>query len=379
VLDPRDGSVVAMASVPGYDPNIFVDGVSQEEWDRLSSQAVFNNFAIQGNYAPASAFKAVAYVLALEEGIFPADASAQTDGGSYFCDGQLEFPFTDGSQQVFRDWLAEGHGAVDIHGGLHTSCDLYFWEIALSIWSNRIRDDGTGLYDEDLLQQWARKLGFDNETGVDLPFEQDGLIPDREWFERAQRESPGLVRAGPWTGGDVMNAVVGQGSVLSTPLQLANAYAAIVNGGTLWKPRVVAAVSDQDGTIVTVNEPEALNEIALSPGTVAFFRRDLQEVANGARGTARSAFADFGENVELVGGKTGTAEIIKGDTAAEDVDTAVFVGVAPITSPEFVVVTLIERGGSGGRTAAPTARRVLQYLMNGEAGMTPIIAGEEAD
>lgn len=379
VLDPRNGEVLAMASVPGYDPNIFVDGVTQDEWDRLSELAVFNNFAIQGAYAPASAFKAIAYVTALEEGIFPDEASAQSDTGSYFCSGKLEFPFTDGSQQVFNDWIAEGHGPIDLHSALETSCDLYFWQVALSIWTNRIRDDGTGLYPEDLLQQWARKLGFDDETGIDLPFEKDGLIPDREWFQRAQRETPGLVRDGPWTGGDVMNAVVGQGSVLATPLQLANAYAAIVNGGTLWRPRVVTTITDQDGEVLRANEPEALNVIDLSPATVAGFRRDLELVVNGPRGTARSAFTDFGPGVDEVGGKTGTAEVIKGETAAEDVDTALFVGVAPITSPRYVVAVVIERGGSGGRIAAPTARRVLQYLMNGPSGMTPIVAGEEAD
>lgn len=375
VLDPRDGSVVAMASVPGYDPNIFVDGISQEEWDRLSSQAVFNNFAIQGIYSPASTFKAIAYVLALEENIFPREAATQTDDGAYFCDGKLEFPFTDGSQQVFNDWLREGHGPIDLHSGLHTSCDLYFWEVALSIWSNRDAPDGN----ENLLQEWSRRFGFDEETGIDLPFEQEGLIPDRAWFERAQKETPGLVRDGPWTGGDVMNAVIGQGSVLSTPLQLANAYAAIVNGGTLYQPRVVARVVDQDGEVVQENEPTVIRVTELAPQTVAFFRRDLQQVVNGPRGTARAAFADFGEGVAQVGGKTGTAEIIKGETADEDVDTAVFVGVTPITSPEYVVVTLIERGGSGGRIAAPTARRVLQFLVNGEAGMTEIVAGEEAD
>ncbi len=379
VLDPTSGAVLAMASVPGYDPNIFVDGVTQEEWDRLSALAVFNNFAIQGVYAPASTFKAVAYVTALEEGIFPDEASTQTDAGEYFCSGKLEFPFTDGSQQVFNDWILSGHGPIDLHGALETSCDLYFWQVALSIWTNRIRDDGTGLYAEDLLQQWARQLGFDDETGVDLPFEKDGLIPDRQWFQRAQRETPGLVRDGPWTGGDVMNAVVGQGSVLTTPLQLANAYAAVVNGGTLWTPRVVTTITDQDGNVLRLNAPEALNQIDLSPATVAAFRRDLQQVVNGARGTARSAFADFGEGVEQVGGKTGTAEVIKGETAAEDVDTALFVGVAPISSPRYVVAVVIERGGSGGRIAAPTARRVLQYLMNGSTGMTPIVAGEEAD
>ncbi len=379
VLDVTDGSVLGMASVPGYDPNIFVDGISQEEWDRLSELAVFNNFAIQGVYAPASTFKAIAYVTALEENIFPREQTPQTRTGTYFCDGQLAFAFTDGSQQVFNDWLPEGHSSVDINSALHTSCDLYFWEIALSIWTNRQRDDGAGVYAEDLLQQWAREFGFDDETGVDLPFETDGLIPDRDWFERAQRETPGLVRDGPWTGGDVMNAVIGQGSVLSTPLQLANAYAAMVNGGTLWQPRVVTAVVDQAGSVLMANEPTVLNEIDLSPQTVASFRRDLQQVVNGDRGTARSAFADFGLLVEEVGGKTGTAEVIKGDTAAEDVDSALFVGVAPISSPRYVVAVVIERGGSGGQIAAPTARRVLQFLLNGEAGMTPIVAGEEAD
>ena len=379
VLDVTDGSVVAMASVPGYDPNIFVDGISQDEWDRLSRLAVFNNFAIQGVYAPASTFKAVAYVTALEENIFPRDQTTQTESGGYFCDGQLEFAFTDGSQQVFNDWLAEGHGLVDIHGGLQTSCDLYFWEIALSIWTDRQREDGAGKYSEDLLQQWARQFGFDDETGIDLPFETDGLIPDREWFTRAQRETPGLVRDGPWTGGDVMNAVIGQGSVLSTPLQLANAYAAMANGGTLWVPRVVTSLTDQDGDVIRTNEPQVANEIEMSPETVAAFRRDLQQVVNGGRGTARSAFEDFGPGVEQVGGKTGTAEVIKGETADEDVDTALFVGVSPISNPRYVVLVVVERGGSGGRIAAPTARRVLQFLLNGEAGMTPIVAGEEAD
>jgi len=130
---------------------------------------------------------------------------------------------------------------------------------------------------------------------------------------------------------------------------------------------------------VFTNEPEAINQIELSPSTVAAVRRDLQQVVNSERGTARSAFADFGEGVEQVGGKTGTAEVIKGETAAEDVDTALFVGVAPIISPKYVVVVVIERGGSGGQIAAPTARRVLQFLVSGPVAMTPIVAGEEAD
>lgn len=378
VLDPNDGSVLAMASAPSYDPNIFVDGVSVAEWDRLSELAVFNNFAIQGEYAPASTFKTVAYMLAMEEGIFALEADAQRHDAPYFCSGQLQFLFTDGSPQVLNDWQTAGHGLVDLHTGLQTSCDLYFWQIALNIWTNRMREDGTGVYAEDLLQKWARLFGFDEKTGIDLPFERDGLIPDRQWFERAQKETPGLVRDGPWTGGDVLNAVIGQGSVLTTPLQLANAYAAMVNGGTLWQPRVVSAVVGQSGDVVRENAPKVLREIDLSPATVAFLRQDLRSVVSGPAGTARSAFADFGENLELVGGKTGTAEIIKGETADEDVDTAVFVGVAPVMDPDYVVVVFVERGGSGGQVAAPTGRRILQYLLTGTTAMTPVVVGTEA-
>lgn len=380
VMDPRSGAVLAMAGVPSYDPNVFVGGLSQEDFEALSEIGAFNNFVIQGEYAPASAFKAVAYFMAAEEGIYPVDEDGQSDTGEYFCTGSLEFPFNDGSAQVLNDWTRAGHGAVDLHTGLQASCDPYFWQVALNVWTNRQRADGDGDYPEDLLQQWAREFGFDEETGIDLPFERDGLIPDREWFERAQQETPGLVREGPWTGGDVMNAVIGQGSVLATPIQLANAFSAMVNGGTLFKPRVVGRILDQDGNVVRENEPEVLNEVDVQRSTVNAFRRDLQQTVNGAVGTARSAFADFGEGVEWVGGKTGTGSVIRGETPAEDVDNAVFVGVAPVNAPDYVVAVLIERGGSGGSIAAPTTRRVLQYLMNGRTGMTDIVTpAEDAD
>jgi len=376
VIDATDGSLVAMSSVPGFDPNIFVEGVSENEWARLNSQAVFNNFAIQGVYSPASTFKTVAYIAALEEAIFPQEV--QSDEGEYTCDGLLEFRFNDGSPQLYRDWLAAGHGPVDLHRGLQASCDLYFWEIALKVWNGRNSE-----FDQDLLQQWARKFGFDQATGIDLPFERSGLIPDEGWFTTAQRETPLLVRDTPWAGGDVMNIVIGQGSVLATPLQLANAYAAMVNGGTLWQPRVVDHIVTADGAVLE-NTPLAISKIDLGPRTVNLLRTDLQQVVNGGNGTARTAFANFGDNVELVGGKTGTGEVIKrtaenADEIPTDVDNALFVGVAPINDPKYVVVVVIERGGSGGRVAAPTAARVLQFLLNGVDGLTDVGAGEDAD
>jgi penicillin-binding protein 2 len=256
VLDPRDGSVVAMASVPGYDPTIFVDGLTEAEWAGLQSGAVFNNFAIQGVYAPASTFKSIAYVAALEEGIYPEDATIDSPAGVYDCEGRLEFQFTDGSPQVYRDWTE--HGAVDLHEALQESCDVYFWQLALRVWSS---DD----VDESIIQDWARDLGFGSRTGIDLPFEQQGLIPDREWFNQVQAENPGRVREGSWVGGDLMNVVVGQGEVLSTPLQLANAYAAMLNGGRCGGPASSTASSTAKATSASSTRPTRCGRSTSTP------------------------------------------------------------------------------------------------------------------
>ncbi|MDH3730475.1 MAG: penicillin-binding protein 2 [Acidimicrobiia bacterium] len=376
VIDPRDGSIVAMGSIPSFDPSIFVGGLTQEEWSVLQDKGAFNNFAIQGSYAPASTFKVVAYSLALEQSMYPQaeeDALAlQNHTDDYFCSGRLEFHFQDESQQVFNDWTPAGHGSVDLHEALAASCDLYFWELALRVW--RGAEEGI---DEGALQDWAEQLGFGSATGIDLPFEQTGLVPDREWFETTQRETPGRVRAeGTWSGGDVMNLVIGQGALTSTPLQLANAYAALVNGGTLWQPRVVSHVINADGEIIFENPAKPLRKLTLDAATVTLLRRDLSLAVNSGSGTARSAFADSRVR-SLIGGKTGTAEVIQGDTDATDVDTAWFVGVAPIDDPEYVVAIVIERGGSGGRIAAPTARKVLEKALGLEPG--PLVAAEDAD
>lgn len=434
VEDPRDGSILAMAAYPSFDPNSFVDGLSEEEWEALGSENAFTNFAVQGLYSPASTFKAVAYMLAIEEEIYPVDRpiedrvlgnttsttdaeveevdSSETtiveetttlvdedfpgsdrevprpqgslqpltsDVDPYNCTGSLRFEFSDGSSQVYRDWKRDGHGPLDLHGALQASCDLYFWEVALRIWNER--DDENGINNEDLWQEWARAFGFDDKTGIDLPFEKEGLIPDRQWFRDEQRKGSGRVReTGPWVGGDLMNAVVGQGEVLVTPLQLSNAFSAMVNGGTLWQPRVTSEVIAPDGTTAEENAPTALGSVDVSSRTTALFLQDLQQVVNGPIGTARAAFENFGRGVEVVGGKTGTAEIIKSsEDSVQEVDSAWFVGVAPVNDPQYVTTVVVERGGSGGKVAAPVARQVLQFLQNGPGGVTPLEAGADAD
>jgi cell division protein FtsI/penicillin-binding protein 2 len=408
VEDPTDGSIIAMGSYPSFDPTAFVAGLTSEEWERLGTANAFTNFAVQGLYAPASTFKVVAYMLALEEGIYPLDRPIEgrvlgnqrqseedaafgeeqpdieallpllSDTDLYNCTGSLRFEFNDGSSQVYRDWKRSGHGPLDLHGALQASCDLYFWEIALRVWNER-SDDG-GINNENLWQEWARAFGFGTASGVDLPFEKQGLIPDRSWFREEQRAGTGRVRSsGPWVGGDLMNAVVGQGTVLVTPLQLANGFATMVNGGTLWQPRVVDRTTDAEGNLVEEPDPVVLATVDLSPSSVTAIRRDLQLVVNGPRGTAVRAFESFGEGVELIGGKTGTAEIIKAEASIDQVDTGWFVGIAPIYNPRFVVSIVVERGGSGGRVAAPIARQVLQHLLVGPEGVTPLVEGAEAD
>lgn len=401
VLDPNDGSVLAMSSFPSYDPTVFVDGLSAEQWASLGTVSAFQNFAVQGLYAPASTFKVVPYILALEESFYPVDRGAgdkvvddgvdhgdesravplQSDTDEYFCGGEFKFTLTDGTVQRKRDWKWPGsHGPLDLHGALEASCDLYFWDLALRLWQERNDDPNDDK--ENLLQRWARNFGFGTVTGIDLPFEKGGLIPDRAWFREEQSKETGRVREGPWVGGDLMDIAVGQGAVLTTPLQLANGFAAMVNGGIVWQPRVVSQIVNADGDVIDDNPGVVVSMVRLSPRTVTMLRQDLQQVVNNAeRGTAWSAFRNFGDNVELVGGKTGTGEVIKASKAERfrQVDNALFVGVAPIDSPKWVVSIVIERGGSGGRVAAPVARQVLQYLLNGSDGVTELAPGLDTD
>ena len=433
VLNPNDGSVIAMSSYPTFDPTAFVDGLSVEQWESLGTVSAFTNFAVQGQYAPASTFKIVPYVLALEENYYPIDRGVgdkeigeepsgepsqdssttvssspvsstttttlpegaesddpeegilkplQSDTDEYSCTGEFRFRLNDGSFQTKRDWIwPGGHGPLDLHGALQASCDLYFWDVALRLWNER--GDDSGIDKENLLQEYARGFGFGTTTGIDLPFEREGLIPDRAWFISEQRDgSPRVRQDGSWVGGDLMDAAVGQGAVLATPLQMANGLAAMVNGGTVWQPQVVREVVDQDGVVITENQPTVLNQVDMDPRTTTMLLADLQQVVNNQeRGTARRAFADFGEGVELVGGKTGTSEIIKAPRSEryKQVDSAFFVGVVPVTAPEYVIAVVVERGGSGGRIAAPVARQVFQFLLNGPDGVTPIAPGLDAD
>jgi len=387
VMGADTGEVLAMASVPTYDPNMFVEGVTEADLATLPD-GVLSNFAIQGQYAPASTFKATTFITSLEEEVYPRDQRSAQD--RIVCKRQLDASFTDASRLVWRNWTRGDDGDVNLDEAFMKSCNTYFWDVALNIWEQHKETPR-----ENVLQNWARDLGFGSHTGIDLPFERDGIVPDRELFEKwgAEQADGGPARldparlelATPWLGGDLLQAAVGQGAVLATPLQLAVAYAAMTNGGDVYAPQVVSRVVDSDGLVVLENAPRVVRELDIDPTTTLALRRAMGTVVNDPEGTAYEAFSDFGFGTSRVGGKTGTAQIIRGieptetDEGREPVSTALFVGVAPLSSPQYVLVVVVERGGSGGRIAAAAAKPVFQYLLNGEGSRTAVTPGQDSE
>jgi len=349
VLNIDTGAVEAMVSLPDFDPNLFVDGISPFDFTRLDRKQAFNNFAIQGLYPPGSVFKVVAYWLAVSENIFPVELNSKDD--SIDCTGNLSFGFDDGSKQVYNDWKLEGHGLVNLRESLKQSCNVYFWDIALKIWREFGNTDG-----ESLLQEYAKDLGFSKLTNVDLPYERVGIVPDRQLFEEWKVARPELVRDEGWLGGDLMNLIIGQGAITTTPLQVANAYRTLI-------------VGQNSSPYLNLNATRIINNnINISNEFSNFLLDDLGSVTNRG-GTAYKAFSIIGDEIGDIGGKTGTAQ-----NAGNKNNTSWFVGIDSISKPKYVIATVVDEGGSGSAVAAPISRRVIQFLRGLEP--TPVEFGE---
>ena len=381
VLDAQTFEVLAIASVPDFDPQVFVAGIDADTFDQLNQSKAFNNLAISGQYPPASTFKAITYTVIENENLpFPTDIEGVNAADRLIhCDGDLVLPtLEDGSAQIKKDWYYPRNiGWRDIHGALENSCNIYFWSVALGTWRAY-----QGTVRENVIQDWAKDLGYGAETGIDLSNEVAGIVPTRQLFEEwatYQRENPDqpprldpsrLELGSPFVGGDLMDFAIGQGAFTATPLQVATSYAVLVNGGIVKEPRVVARIIGPEGEVVRTITPPTVETLPMSAATRNALLEDLGRVVTS--GTARAAFADFGPGLSQVGGKTGTAEL-----SANRDNHAWFAGVVPLDNPKYVVAVLIEEGGSGGRVAAPVARHILQYLMGNDP--TPIVEGEEAD
>ena len=369
VLDVTNGEILALASVPDFDPSLFVGGVDAATFSALNDSKAFNNLVIAGLYPPASTFKAITYVAFQEENLpLPADLPrGRPCQRSRALQWNLAAARLRGGKPAgFHDWYTGDKGWLDLHRAFEQSCNIYFWSIALGTWrAYKLTDE------ESVIQSWARSLGFGERTGIDLTGEAGGIVPDRalfqEWkeYQLENPDSPARLEPsrlelaeGPFLGGDLMNFAIGQGELTSTPLQVAQAYGMLVNGGRAFTPHVVSRAVNRDSSIAYQSSSGLGEEVGLSPEVHSSLLADLNRVVTS--GTAAAAFRDFGSSLDRVGGKTGT-----GQTIANNDNHAWFVGVGPLDSPRWVVAVLIEEGGSGGRVAAPVARHIMQYLMGG--------------
>jgi penicillin-binding protein 2 len=333
VIDVQTGGIVAMASLPTYDPSTFLDRISKDQWDSLnatSSDFPLNNRAIMAAYPPASTFKGVTAAAALHDHI----ASAHS---YFYCPGLWT-----GLGKLKSDakycWLHSGHGAEDLMSGIKNSCDSVFYEIGKRFY----------LAKGEQLQAFARTMGLGAKSGIDLPGEVSGRVPDAAWKAKVNQNYPEWQA---WLGGDTVNMAIGQGDLLVTPLQLANAYATLGNGGRVLKPHVLKYVLGSDGKPTMDATVSVIATPGLSAADLATMRSALVSVTRS--GTAASAFSGFPVDVA---GKTGTAQVNKKD------DYAVFACYAPAQKPRYAVAVFIEQGGHGGSVAAPAARQILAKL-----------------
>ena len=340
VLEVNSGAILALVSTPTFDPNVFARGITLEEWRTILRDEMhpLQNRAIHGQYPPGSTFKIIMAIAALEEGVVEPETRL-------FCNGSLVV-----GKRVFRDWKKGGHGWVDLHKGIVESCDVYFYQLGQRLGVDRIA-------------KYARMLGLGAKTGIALEGEMSGLIPDTRWKKKRFGQR--------WFPGETPSVAIGQGYVSVTPLQMATLMAAVVNGGTLYRPWIVRRVQSVDGSVIQEYGPEKISSVPFKKGTLGHLRRALRDVVNGARGTGRKARSDLVE----IAGKTGTAQvaqmrgkIVKSEQLPYSIrDHAWFVAYAPSERPEIAVVVLVEHGGHGGSGAAPLAKKVIEryYSLKG--------------
>jgi penicillin-binding protein 2 len=341
VLDPRDGAVLTMVSSPSFDPNLFNSGISSEQWNEIAGNPLnpLSNRVISGQYPPGSTYKLIVAAAALEEGIITPDTK-------FFCDGSYAF-----GNRSFRCWQKKGHGYVSLHRALVESCDVYFYNVGR-------------ILGVDKIAHYAKLFGLGGATGIDLPNEKNGLVPTKQWKLARMKES--------WQPGETISISIGQGFNLLTPLQLASAYGALANGGTIWQPRLVKSIETTDSKIYKEFLPAKKGNLSLKKETIDFLSSALWGVVNEPGGTAKAARRPNAD----VCGKTGTAQVVglpQSDKArrgkkigALQRDHALFVCFAPLNNPEIAIAVIVENAGHGGSVAAPIARKILDAYFEGK-------------
>jgi penicillin-binding protein 2 len=324
-MEPDSGRVIALVTSPSYDNNAFTGGLSRREWGEISNhpRRPLLNRVIQSEYPPGSVWKLVMAGMLLREGVNPREKVR--------CSGQVQI-----GNQIFRCWKKEGHGDVDMMAAIVQSCDVYFYH-----WGERM-----GI---DRIEAFARAAGFGDRTGIDLPYERRGVVPSKAWKRRRFKQ--------PWMRGETLNVSIGQGQTLVTPMQIATFLSALMNGGKLLKPLLLADDS-----------PQTRGELPIGPEARKFILESM-------RRTAESGTAKILRRPDAVmGGKTGTAQVVKlkfasGDRrlkahemAYEQRDHAWIASYGEKEGKRYVVVVMIEHGGGGSSVAGPAAKAVYEHL-----------------
>ena len=337
VIDVQTGDVVAAGSTPAFDPNLFVRGISTADYNALleNKYRPLPSKSVQGAYPPGSTFKMVSALAALEAGVVGIDETVR-------CLGHTEV-----GGRRFHCWNRGGHGNVNLAGSLRHSCDVYYYEMAQRAGIEAIADMG-------------RRLGLGESYDLPLPGVNSGLMPDKQWKLSK--------RGAEWVVGDSLNASIGQGFVLATPLQLAVMTARLATGRAI-SPRMIKSVDGVEQPVLD-NGPLGINENMLRA-----VRQGMVEVVNSSRGTAYgSRIVD--ESLRMAG-KTGTSQVRSAvvnnrDVPWEERDHALFVAYAPLDAPRYAVSVVVEHGGGGSSVAAPIARDIMLYALHG--GLPPLEA-----
>jgi penicillin-binding protein 2 len=373
VMDPGTGGVLAMASFPDFNPRILADGLTFKEQDQLGAKTknnpdddAFINRAIQAQRAPGSTFKIVTAGAAMAADVASTATTLDCPGTKYYPPPSvLPEP---GAAQPFNNWTSLDLGVMGFQKSLEVSCDTFYYELGWQLESTHGRTWGGD--NSEAFQKYARLSGLGHDTGIDLPNELPGRIPDWEWCKEIWEATKdddvptcGTKKGPVWLPGYTINMAIGQGDVLTTPLQMAVATSAVANGGTVWRPQVAMQMARPDENDVEqpirTFEPEATGELPLDEFELSVIQQGMVDVIAESSGTARDAFAGFPLTNVPVAGKTGTAELTSESTQLQD---AWFVSYAPADDPKYVVVVYLEKSGHGGESAAPVAREIFEGL-----------------
>ena len=342
-LDPNNGEVLAFVSKPGYDNNLFIGGIDQENWSLLNNSIdrPLNNRALRGVYPPGSTFKPFMALAALELG-------KRTPEYSMSDPGYFSLP---GVERRYRDWKPGGHGRVDLHKSLVVSCDTYYYSLANDL----------GI---DNIHSFIGQFGLGKKTGIDIEGEVSGLLPSSAWKMSQYKQK--------WYAGDTISVAIGQGYNLATPLQLAFATMVIANNGKAYLPRLVKQIQNSDTGDVEDIPEKLLYSLNLKPRNLEVVKSALVDVTRPG-GTAAKAGAHA---AYTFAGKTGTSQVIgikQGERYNEKSinerhrDHAMFIAYAPADNPKIALAVLVENTGTGGSTAAPIARQVFDYYLLGKS------------